>query len=54
MFEYKFVKVSVFDSAEDIINNYAKSGWKVVQIIPRSTDGNSPLGWFVLFEKEKK
>ena len=61
MFEYKFVKVELKQhileskSKEDyqaIITNYAKEGWRFVQIFAPSTKGYGAAAYFeLIFEK---
>jgi len=58
MYEYKFVEVSLggfFTDANhhQIIDKYAKEGWRLVQVL--ATDYNShgkPTGFEAVFERE--
>lgn len=54
MFEYKVVKIGIFNNLEETLNEYAQKGWRAIQIISRMNNGNGPLSYEIVFEREKK
>ncbi|MCY8506604.1 DUF4177 domain-containing protein [Bacillus atrophaeus] len=60
MKKYKFVRVELSsmrrrpkEDYQEIIHEYAKQGWKLVQIFAPSIDGYGAAAYFeIIFEKE--
>ena len=61
MYEYKFVKVEMkigfkVEPKEDyqsMVNNYAKEGWRLIQVLTPPTAGYGTIGYYeFVFERE--
>lgn len=60
MYEYKFVKVKLsgfkLEAVEDyevMVNNYAKEGWRLIQVLTPSTTGYGIAGYYeFVFERQ--
>lgn len=60
MYEYKFVKVQFsgmkLEPKEDyqvMVNNYAKDGWRLIQVLTPPTIGYGTLGYYeFVFERQ--
>lgn len=60
MYEYKFVKVKFsgfkLKPEEDyqvMVNNYAREGWRLIQILTPSTVGYGTIGYYeFVFERQ--
>ncbi len=61
MYEYKFVKVKLstfkLEPEEDyqvMVNNYAKEGWRLMQVLTPPTVGYGTAGYYeFVFERKK-
>ncbi|MCU9613155.1 DUF4177 domain-containing protein [Caldibacillus lycopersici] len=61
MYEYKFVKVDLSkwnsapkDDYQEIINQHANEGWRLVQIFAPSTKGYGSAAYFeIIFERQR-
>lgn len=60
MYEYRFVEATIRslftqDNHQDLINDYAKQGWRLVQVLymNHNMDGR-PMKCEVIFEREIK
>ena len=60
MYEYKFVKVKFSgftlkaeEDYETIVNDYAKDGWRLLQVLAPATVGYGTIGYYeFIFERE--
>lgn len=60
MYEYKYVEANLggfFTDANhhDIINEHARNGWRMVQVVPMYYNGHGkPTEYEIIFEREVK
>lgn len=60
MYEYKYVEANLggfFTDANhhDIINEHARNGWRMVQVLPMYYNGHGkPTEYEIIFEREVK
>jgi hypothetical protein len=62
MYEYKFVRVEAKgtfklepkEDYESMVNNYARQGWRLMQVLTPATRGYGTIGYYeFIFERQK-